>query len=104
MEQTQKEIETKIINDDLGKRIRTATKEVLDELGLSDWVEVRGVDEKGFSFVVGLTKHTGPPAEFCSFFIEAAEVSKSVQFGYVSIEALKPFIRREVSQAFPKID
>ena len=74
------------------------------ERGLSKWVEVKGVEDKGAErYVVGLIKHAGQePPEFCSFSVDALEVSKSVHYDYISIEALKPFIRREVLKLFPE--
>src|SRR5688500_14367022 len=88
--------------DDLAKRIETATIEVLKERGLADRVTVRGAELKQDSdrYAVGLRdKGAEAGSRFPWFYIDPLEVHAG---DAITVETLKPVIRRELLRLFPE--
>ncbi|MEK6333931.1 MAG: hypothetical protein AABM67_03220 [Acidobacteriota bacterium] len=88
--------------DDLAQRIETATKEVIAERGLTDRVTVQGAEPKQDSdrFTVGLhDEQAEAGSRFPWFYIDPLEVHAG---GAITVETLKPVIRRELLKLFPE--
>jgi hypothetical protein len=96
---------TKMENeDDLREKIRTATTLVIHELGLSDNVRVSDVQSQIDSdrFMVDLTERTGPKeSAYHRFEVEPIEALEAVHGERITVDALKPFVQRDLIKLFP---
>jgi hypothetical protein len=91
-------------DDNFEDMIRTATNEILNELGLADRVRIRIIQPEIDSdrVGVGLTERTGPTtSNYPHFRIDSAEVLTAVHGGRITVESLKPLVLREVLKIFP---
>lgn len=97
---------TDLINDDFETMLRTATNEVLNELGLAGRVRIRIIQPEVDSdrFGVGLTERTGPTtSNHPHFKIDSAEALTAVHGGRITVESLKLLVLREVLKIFPEV-
>src|SRR2546423_385769 len=91
-------------DDDLSKKIESATQEMLAELGLDNRVTVKGAEPKQDSdrYAIGLhDEQAEAGSRFPWFYVDSAEVLTAVNGGEITVEVLKPFIRRELLKGFP---
>jgi hypothetical protein len=98
--------ETNLINDEFEDMLRTATNEVLSELGLKDRVRIRIIQPEIDSdyYGVGLIERTGPAtSNHPHFKTDSAEALTAVHGGRITVESLKPLVLREVLKIFPEV-
>lgn len=89
-------------SDNLEVKIKTATSELLVEQGLSETTHVddiqRQVDSSRID--VGLAQMTGNSIKFHRFVVQPEEALKAQGGAAITVESLKPFVRRELEKLF----
>src|ERR1700738_4789767 len=93
-------------DDNFEDMLRTATNEVLNELGLADHVKIRIIQHEIDSACVGvgLTERTEPTtSKYPHFKIDSAEALTAVHGGEITVESLKPLVLREILKIFPEV-
>ena len=93
-----------IVEDEFDRMLRTATNDMIKERGLADTVRLSEIAPQIDSdhYVVGLKQKTGRSrSSYYSFYVDPAEALTAVGGGYVTVDAVKGLVRREMMKIFP---